>query len=168
MIICNGNWTSSKNNFIFTKTLLAMKAVRYILPLLVLFFLPATLFAQQTVEFEYDAAGNRVLRYLDTKKSTDAEVDSLFKAGTITDKVTGDHLLKVYPNPTLGMINVEFMGISEGTSTYFITDQNGRQVMNGETKSLSNTIDITHQSRGVYYLVIKAPEIYQVYKIIKQ
>ncbi len=152
----------------FTQTLIIMKAVRYILPLLILIFLSSSLCAQQTVKFEYDLAGNRVLRYLDTKKSTDAEVDSLFKAEIIHDKITGDHLVKVYPNPTLGMINVEFMGISEGTSTYFITDQNGRQVMNGETKSLSNAIDITRQGRGVYYLVIKAPEIYQVYKIIKQ
>ena len=145
-----------------------MKAFRYILPLLVLFFLPATSTAQQTVKFEYDLAGNRVLRYLDTKKSTEAEVDSLFKNEINHPKITGDHLVKVYPNPTHGLINVEFMGISEGSSTYSLVDQNGRQIMNGETKSLSNTIDITHQGRGVYYLVIKAPEIYQVYKIIKQ
>jgi hypothetical protein len=145
-----------------------MKTVRYILPLLVWFFLPATLSAQQTVEFEYDAAGNRELRHLSTKKMTDAEVDSLFKAETIHDKITGDKLIRVYPNPTYGIINVEFMEIIEGQTVYFITDQNGRQVMTGKTNSLSNTIDITHQSRGVYYLVIKAPEIYQVYKIIKQ
>ncbi|HAH59082.1 MAG TPA: hypothetical protein DCL86_13125 [Bacteroidales bacterium] len=145
-----------------------MKAVRYILPLLILVFLSSALCAQQIVNFEYDLAGNRVLRYLDTKKSTEAEVDSLFKAGTITDKITGDNLIRVYPNPTYGIINVEFMEIIEGQTVYFITDQNGRQVMTGKTNSLSNTIDITHQSRGVYYLVIKAPEIYQVYKIIKQ
>ncbi len=145
-----------------------MKAVRYILPLLILIFLSSSLCAQQTVNFEYDLAGNRVLRYLDTKKSTEAEVDSLFKAGTITDKITGDNLVKVYPNPTYGLINIEFLEMSEGPSTYSLTDQNGRQVMNGKTSGLSNTIDITHQGRGVYYLMIKAPEIYQVYKIIKQ
>ena len=72
-----------------------MKAVRYILPLLILVFLSSALCAQQIVNFEYDLAGNRVLRYLDTKKSTEAEVDSLFKAGTITDKITGDNLVTI-------------------------------------------------------------------------
>ncbi len=152
----------------FTQTLIIMKAVRYILPLLILVFLSSALYAQQTVKFEYDLAGNRVLRTLDTKKSTEAEVDSLFKAEVIHDKTIGDNLVKVYPNPTYGLVNIEFLEISEGPSTYSLTDQNGRQVMNGKTINLSNTIDITHQGRGVYYLMIKAPEIYQVYKIIKQ
>lgn len=80
----------------------------------------------------------------------------------------GDHLVKVYPNPTMGKINIEFLEMSEETTTYFITDQNGKQIMNGENSKLLNIIDVTHQGGGVYYLVIKAPEIYQVYKIIKQ
>lgn len=145
-----------------------MKAIRYILSLLVLLFLSSTLTAQQTVKFEYDNAGNRVLRHLSTKKSTEAEVDSLFKDTNNHLKIIGDHLVKVYPNPTLGIINVEFLGTSEGSSTYSLVDQNGREILNGETINLSNSIDITQQGRGVYYLVIKAPEIYQVYKIIKQ
>lgn len=145
-----------------------MKTIRYIIPLLACFFFSATLFAQQTVEFEYDEAGNRVLRQLSTKKSTDAEVDSLFKDLSNRPTITGDHLVKVYPNPTLGKINIEFSEINEKPSTYFITDQNGRKILNGENSKLLNTIDITHQGGGVYYLVIKAPEIYQVYKIIKQ
>jgi len=145
-----------------------MKTIRYIIPLLACFFFSATLFAQQTVEFEYDETGNRILRQLATSKSTDAEVDSVFKDLNKPPTMIGDHLVKVYPNPTMGKINIEFLEMSEETTTYFIIDQNGKQIMNGENSKLLNTIDITHQGGGVYYLVIKAPEIYQVYKIIKQ
>lgn len=168
MKILSGKLTSSKSNVTIIKTLNTMKAIKYILTLVVIFFLPTVLFAQQTVDFEYDAAGNRVLRQVSTKKVTKTEIDTLFKSGAITEKITGDNLVKVYPNPTYGIINIEFPGMIDKSATYFLTDQHGRQVMIGKFNNFSNTIDITTQGRGVYYLLIKAPNIYQVYKIIKQ
>jgi len=143
-----------------------MKIIRKIIPMMAILLIAAFAQAQQIVNYDYDDTGNMTLRYVSTKKVT--EVDSLFSEANQPINLEGEDLVKVYPNPTYGLINVEFSETPENSIQYLLSDQNGRLVEKGEMRGLSNLLDITRHGRGTYFLRITAPEISQLYKIIKQ
>lgn len=134
---------------------------RFIVPFLILFFSSTGLFSQ-TIEYTYDPAGNRVLREivfprLKTEDSTQ-----------YNDMLAG-HSVKIFPNPTEGILNVEIENASEGfNATVAIFSSNGMLV--GEEKDITTSMsfNINNQPSGIYFLRFQAGEETKTWRIIKK
>ena len=72
-------------------------------------------------------------------------------------------LIKVYPNPTSGIITIE--GLPETKkSTIAIYSDNGKLIMKKSTYSKQEEVDISKQVSGYYLLIINKQSV----KIIKK
>lgn len=81
--------------------------------------------------------------------------------------------ISVYPNPTLGIINVDVASGSTETLSLRILDIQGRIVydenLNGSDLGFNQKIDLSEQLSGVYLLEIRnAKELISVQRIVKQ
>lgn len=75
-------------------------------------------------------------------------------------------LSKVYPNPAKDIINVELQ--HHIATPYYLSDNNGKVITQGEFQELSNKIDLTHFANGTYALTILSPDLEkESVKIIK-
>lgn len=60
--------------------------------------------------------------------------------------------ISVYPNPSAGEFNVELA--SADAVNYMVTDNAGRLVLEGTFEKLENTIDLSDEEQGVYFLKV--------------
>jgi hypothetical protein len=71
----------------------------------------------------------------------------------------GDMETKVYPNPTTGLLNVEFNSYLGGTYNLTVTDMAGRTISSEDVKAVSGTnkhmLDLGHALPGLYMLYLK-------------
>lgn len=74
----------------------------------------------------------------------------------------------VFPNPTKGLVNINFGAGSTDNLQVEITDALGRQITAFKPNSLSNVVDLTAQPAGIYFAKIKSDNLYIVKKIILQ
>ncbi len=70
--------------------------------------------------------------------------------------------LTVYPNPTIGLIQIEF----SGAFNYFVTDGQGRMVLDGIATDITK-LDLSVFSDGVYQLTIQAENTAHTVRIVK-
>ena len=74
----------------------------------------------------------------------------------------------VYPNPTSGMVNIEINGF-EGVKQIRMTDAVGKLVyIDKVVVNKQIHLDLTGQSKGLYYLIITGDNITQVISLIKE
>lgn len=71
--------------------------------------------------------------------------------------------VKLYPNPTVGIINVATQNTDLIDSSYLVLDQLGKTVFNG-TLNFTNQIDLSGLNAGVYFVRIENA----TFKIVKQ
>ncbi|MCL2651852.1 MAG: T9SS type A sorting domain-containing protein [Candidatus Azobacteroides sp.] len=129
----------------------------------------------QTVNYTYDAAGNRTARTVTVVAKapqaplTTNEVESVTElSNVITEK---DFL--VYPNPTQGHFTVEINNMPHDMKgEAYLYDSNGRLI---EKKSIHShhshnklNFNISHKSAGMYILNIRLNENTFTWKIIKK
>ncbi len=75
--------------------------------------------------------------------------------------------VKVYPNPTNGLIQVQLNKVSANNHLE-IYDAQGKLVLNANLNDTHNQLDISHLQNGVYYLKIKNRQaILKIEKLIK-
>lgn len=76
-------------------------------------------------------------------------------------------LSKVYPNPTTEILNVDLQQ-KNVASPYYLSDINGKVVLKGEFYEISNKLDLSHLSNGVYALtVVTTDSPKETVKVIK-
>ncbi|PCH68472.1 MAG: hypothetical protein COC01_03785 [Bacteroidetes bacterium] len=63
--------------------------------------------------------------------------------------------LKIYPNPTLDILNIVYSGSLGNNSKVFITDLSGKMVFTSKLSKAKNSIDISHLANGIYYLTLQ-------------
>jgi subtilisin family serine protease len=68
--------------------------------------------------------------------------------------LTANFGFSLYPNPTTGLIHIDFQQEQHGTSLK-IVDVVGREVLHFENLSQQNTIDATTLDSGIYFVIIK-------------
>ena len=75
---------------------------------------------------------------------------------------------KIYPNPTSDYVNIIFNKSSNYEIS--ITDLNGKRINHFKSKKLSNTINISKLSAGIYLIVLKDTKAkkYNSIKLIKK
>jgi hypothetical protein len=75
--------------------------------------------------------------------------------------------VRIYPNPTNGMVNIN-LGSNNSTVNYSISSIEGKVVETGKTSTNNITVDLSNESKGVYFIRINTENISTVHKLIKQ
>jgi hypothetical protein len=130
----------------------------------------------QNIVYEYDASGNRIKRRIVPKTKSMSEKVS-------NDSISNDDLtditdfadikdtlgVKIYPNPTSGILEVEIANLqgNQKARLYLYTNT-GRLVKQVDKLYRRQSIDISDQPAGIYLLLIMIDEKKVAYTIIKQ
>ena len=131
--------------------------------------LPLALHAQQPeVVFGYDAAGNRVSRTISVYKI--AKNDSTQKQTTASEAIENAMLqtIVVYPNPTDGLVNIDFNLPPEPKAYYILTAINGAQVEQGNLTATQTQLNLMNLGKGTYILQVVSGADKEKFKIVKQ
>jgi hypothetical protein len=139
--------------------------------LLILFLLSfvSTGFAQNTVSYAYDNAGNRISRVivLNSSKSPQVKKDSIAPAPVVEQ--LGDRKILVYPNPTKGALAVEITGGSDKDGIRIVLfSAQGIQLKNLKTTTGTTAIDMHLYPPGWFILRVLAGDKVTEFKIIKE
>lgn len=129
----------------------------------------------QSIEFSYDANGNRVSRVLvvEQLKSASATAASNTKndAADLREEpveITEISEVHVYPNPTKGLIRVEATGLAQSLSCEIrIYDLSGAEVHVEKNFSIPSEFDVNHLQDGMYILRIRIGDKTHDWKVIK-
>lgn len=131
-------------------------------------------FAQTAIPrtYDYDAAGNRILRTTIELRSTTVHFDNA--VGFVSDsyqspyyeEIIGNTGIKVFPNPTHGLVTLQFeQPVKNGL--YQLFNLSGKQLSEGSIAT-STTLDLSGYPTGVYMLTITLNDEKETWKIIKR
>lgn len=124
----------------------------------------------QIVEFEYDDAGNRIMRDVIYFKSTIAD-SSDHKQTEEFQVILGETQVTISPNPNGGTFTVKIennLQSSVDSPHLFLYTINGVLIYENNNAGILNEIDISEHKNGTYILsLIIGPER-KTWKIIKQ
>ena len=127
-----------------------------------------SLLSQDKVTYRYDAAGNRISRTIVlSPRSAPASTEN--EQTVVYTEMLADIKLKIYPNPTDGLVKVEIYNLPEGqTAQIWIYAMTGKLI--SIYKNVSNTvsINISNEPAGIYVMKITAGEYRTEWKIIKK
>jgi hypothetical protein len=122
--------------------------------------------AQDKVTYSYDAAGNRISRTIVIGELR-ADVSEEQEITTYSE-ILSELLIKIYPNPTTGLIRIEIQNLPvDETANITLYELSGKLIISKQT-SVSTEIDITGQPAGIYLLKIVAGKEQTKWKIIKK
>ena len=126
----------------------------------------------RNVYFLYDAAGNCVEKHKTIVFSRSMSVEDDFNFPEdwgLTDDVFGEIRTIIFPNPTKGILQVEFQNKDSDISVHYrLTDMNGRSIMEGISFDSLLTLDLSNMPTGTYLLHLTTSGKSEIYKIIKQ
>ena len=139
--------------------------MRYFLIISLLFI--ATNLPAQNVTYEYDDAGNRIERAIIPQSMMKSS--SSMPISTPMEDIVAEHRLKIYPNPTKGMLSVEIGNYSSDLQADFrILDMTGRTINTQKAKSGTVYFDLSNHPSGVYLLRININGEIVTWKVIKK
>ena len=121
----------------------------------------------QTASYVYDSAGNCVERsiLIGNKSAALSNQDNYFLEETLLEST-----FKIYPNPTKGILKVDFGFIAEDkTVTIEVYDMNGSRVYYHQLKGESfHIVDLTPNPKGVYVMTIMIASDVTTWRIVKE
>ena len=131
-------------------------------------------FAQTAIPrtYDYDAAGNRILRTIIELRSTKAHFDNTAESvskshqSTYYEEVVGKNAVKVFPNPTDGLVTLQFEQPVEN-GHYQLFNLSGRLLSEGSITTTA-TIDLSGHPAGAYMLTIRLGDEKETWKIVKR
>ena len=101
---------------------------------------------------------------------TDANGCTGTSSATVGSQVSvaefGNIILNVYPNPTNGIVYVEFSQITDGYIT--IMDAVGKILKKENITNVKHTFDLSENERGVYFVKIESENNNNVISIVLQ
>lgn len=147
-----------------------MKAIYLLACLLVAVLFSANAHAQTNYGFTYDASGNRLTRAVILLKSATIPGDTLQakKAEKMLEDQIGLQKTRIYPNPTKGMLRVDFPELTDQGATIRVYDPSGRLIVQKPAISIGNDVDLSAHSPGFYIMVIHIGQEKKEWKIIKE
>jgi hypothetical protein len=74
--------------------------------------------------------------------------------------------IKIYPNPSNGLFNVEITNITNEKNIIEIFDSKGKMIYHDWTNSKYSQIDLSNYTTGMYYIRIKTSHLIKTKKII--
>lgn len=119
----------------------------------------------QTIEYGYDACGNRILRQIVLEKtnknlSTEENIFSEEQLGAVQ--------VRIYPNPTHGRLNVVIQSNDELQGSIEVFDMQGKSIVRLPNAEYENDIDLSPQPNGIYLLRLTIGTEVSTWKIIKR
>jgi len=124
------------------------------------------------IHFQYDDAGNCIVKYKTvvlSLRSTAMEDDFNADDFSLTDDVFGEIRTIISPNPTRGILQVEFQNKDTDISVHYrLTDMNGRLITERTSFDSLLTLDLSDMPAGTYLLHLTITGKSETYKIIKQ
>ena len=137
---------------------------------LLLFALVALSFtlSAQDISYEHDNNGNRVLREVVVLKTSTAGTNNSSVATNSTQ--WGDFFIKVFPNPTQGLVVMEVSDLSqEDQGEVFVSTINGQLLDQFPLGSSGKVkVDLQDQPSGVYLVRMVLNDRTRVWKIVKE
>lgn len=117
------------------------------------------------IRYEYDAAGNRISRSV----VVEAVPSMAKKMADMPISSADSGAVKVYPNPTHGIVNVELTTQTNecNEATVEIHDMEGRLVLTRVMPAPHFQIDISNFPTGIYILKIKNSATSNQQRIVK-
>ena len=145
-----------------------MKRSKIIIVCLFLMSIFSMLHAQDTIRYQYDAAGNRISRTIVLQtKSAPAPAEE--KQTAVYTEVLSDITIKIYPNPTDGLLKVEISNLPKGqAANIWLFSVSGKLISSYKKVSNPVSIDISAQPAGIYVMKIEAGKRLSEWKIIKK
>lgn len=128
-----------------------------------------TLHAQQDkVTYRYDAAGNRISRTIVlSSRSAPASIEE--EEPVVYTESFPDIQLKIYPNPTDGLLKVELHNLPEGqTAQIRLYAMSGQLIISLKDIHSPVNVNISNQPAGIYVMKIEAGKYRTEWKIIKK
>ena len=127
-----------------------------------------TLHSQDRISYGYDSAGNRISRIIVISGLRAAE-ENQEEALKVYSEVLQNLEIRIYPNPTEGMLYIEMSGLPEDKGVQFsLYNLSGKLLINKNSSLGNETFDLTGQPQGTYILRIIAGENKSEWKIIKK
>lgn len=119
-------------------------------------------------EYTYDLAGNRIRRSVVrlSKESINSNDDKT--PLSFTDYLFDGYSMKVYPNPTKGVVRFEMEQSEWQLDQYRLFDIKGTQIMEGVCGSNNFDLDLSGQPSGVYLIEFRNKTKVYTSKIIKE
>ena len=121
-----------------------------------------------TFVFTYDASGNRTERVIDLTKSAEITASS---SSLSEEKLFEAELanldIRIYPNPTKGVLKVEIPDIGDIQPTLVIYNLQGKQLVHKTVSNQISTINLSDQPAGMYIMKIVYGQESLDWKIIK-
>ena len=134
------------------------------------------------IAYAYDASGNRIARYIvlnapsqaprvyiDEEAEETEEPDEQALIPALIEQFTADLQVKIYPNPTKGILLVELAGngkVENAQITVF--NQSGQQILYTGTDGALTTVNLSTFPQGMYVLRLIVGNKATDYKIIKK
>lgn len=137
--------------------------------MLIAFLLTNISVYSQTIEYVYDAAGNRTQRklfVLDPGGGT-SRLGQIPSEEPISEQLTTDSKLTIYPNPVKEQLNLKVDG-SFVAYDIVLTDLTGKVFLSKTINDSSTQLDFTTYPKGIYLLRTGANNQFTEWKIIKQ
>jgi YD repeat-containing protein len=126
-----------------------------------------SLHSQNKVSYGYDSAGNRVSRTIEVVRSSQGTVEE--EPPVVYSEMLSDIELKIYPNPTEGLLNIEIYNLPEGqTANIWLYNLSGNLITSFKDVSDSVSMNISGQPAGIYLMKIMAGEYQTEWRIIKK
>lgn len=147
-----------------------MKLIYLQIALLVVVLFSASVQAQTSFRFTYDDSGNRVSRAVISLKSASITSDTLQakQAKKPLEDQVGLQKTRIYPNPTKGLLRIEFPGLAEQGTSIRVFDSNGRLIIQKTGAETENELDLSAYPPGFYILTIRSGQEKKEWKIIKE
>jgi len=162
MIILKDMKRQTKHNvkLVWSKTIL--------LYILSMSFTPMLHAQQDKITYRYDAAGNRISRTIVISPRTAPALIEEEQPEVYTE-IFLDIQLKIYPNPTTGLLKVEIYNLPEGqTAQIWLYAMSGQLIATFKDVSSTVNVNISGQPAGIYMMKIVAGEYQTEWKIIKK
>ncbi|MDR1543947.1 MAG: T9SS type A sorting domain-containing protein [Prevotellaceae bacterium] len=148
---------------------------------LILFcFVFSAIKSQNTVNFDYDNAGNCIIKYktvvmqspahTPARNNSEGEEDNTQNTDSVqVEDILGDIKITLFPNPTKGILQIEFQNKDAETTAYYtLSELNGKHIFSGASASNPLLLNLSGYSTGAYLLRLKINNKTETYKIIKQ
>lgn len=124
----------------------------------------------QNIQFDYDAAGNCIVKYKTVVLPSHAKKNGNDTAQIAPQsEIISEREVIIYPNPTKGALKIEIKGATPETPIqYILTDLNGKTIYKIQSANMYYLFDMTSFSSGVYLLRVMIDDKWDTWKIIKE
>jgi len=126
-----------------------------------------TALSQNKIYFEYDLSGNRAERTIVLPQPKSATISRENQLDEFEDQL-GTQQIRIYPNPTKGLLKIDFPSLSEPGMTLRVHDSQGRLLINKPAREIGNELNLYKYPSGLYILTIQRGSEKRVWKINKE